>query len=69
MRNPWTIRTVCLLLALGFVVSLCACNAFSPQRQRRRAYVIRTDLDRMVDDVDWILGLHQPTSLYNETVR
>jgi hypothetical protein len=45
------------------------CNAFSPQRQRQRIYSIKTDLDRMVDDVDWILGLHRPSTLYNESMR
>ncbi len=38
-----------------------------PDRQRRRAYAIRTDLDRIADDVDYIFGLHRPSSLYDET--
>ena len=57
-----------LLCVIGLTF-LCGCNAFSPERQRQRTYAIKTDLDRMVDDVDWILGLHRPSSLYNENMR
>lgn len=59
-------------IGLLFVLALAViggCNAFSPERQRQRTYSIKTDLDRMVDDVDWILGLHRPTTLYNENMR
>ena len=57
-----------LLFVLG-LTCLGGCNAFSPQRQGQRTYSIKTDLDRMVDDVDWILGLHRPSTLYNESMR
>lgn len=68
MRNHWTARILCLLAVIGLLIA-CGCNAFTPRRQRRRSYAIRTNLDRAVDDVDWMLGLHRPTSLYDETMR
>ncbi|MFW6044911.1 MAG: hypothetical protein ACOCR1_04120 [Planctomycetota bacterium] len=65
--------SVCVLALLGVssaVMSGCrAMNAFSPQRQRQRRYAIDTDLDRMVDDADWILGLKRPSGLHNENMR
>jgi hypothetical protein len=30
---------------------------------------VSRDLDRLVDDVDWILGFNHPSQLYDETVR
>jgi hypothetical protein len=64
MRRKWLVHTLCLLAVL--CISLTAgCNAFTPERNRMRMHSIRTDLDRMVDDVDWILGLQEPTPLYN----
>jgi hypothetical protein len=68
MKKLRIVALVGLLSVMGFVF-LGGCNAFSPERQRQRTYSIKTDLDRMVDDVDWILGLHRPTTLYNESMR
>lgn len=61
-------RVLCLLAAL-VLVAACGCNAFTPQRQRMRAYAVMTDLDRAVDDIDWMLGTYRPTRMYDESVR
>jgi len=66
MKGNWIARILCLLL-IGTMVVAVGCNAFSAQRNRRRLYTVRTDLDRMVDDVDWVLGFSGPTKLYDET--
>jgi len=57
---------LCLLAALAIVASL-GCNAFSAERQSRRVYVIRTDLDRIPDEIDWILGLDEPSIIYEDS--
>ncbi len=66
MRNWWLTRLLCVCALAGLVVSL-GCNAFSADRQRRRAISIRTDLDHMVDDFDWILGLDEPSTLHEQS--
>ena len=64
MRRKWFIHAICLLGLL--CISLTAgCKAFSPERNRMRMHSIRTDLDRMVTDVDWILGFQEPSPLYD----
>jgi hypothetical protein len=68
MKRLLAARVLCAFVALVLIMSAgCAFN--TPLRQRRRAYTIRTDLDRAVDDIDWVLGLHRPTTLYDETMR
>lgn len=66
MKGKRFARVVCLLLICSFVI-IAGCQAFSAERNRRRRYSMRTDLDRLVDDVDWILGLQRPSRLYDET--
>ena len=66
MRKRWLVRLTFMLTVAVIIVSV-GCNAFSEERQRRRSVSIWTDLDHMVDDVDWALGLDQPSSLYEET--
>jgi len=68
MRSSRAARVICLVVAAGFLL-ICGCGAYSPERQRNRAYVTRTDLDHATDDVDWILGLTQPTQSFDESVR
>jgi len=58
--------TLCALVVLSVSLLFAGCNFFSAERNRRRAYTIRTDLDRMADDVDWILGFDRPSRLYDE---
>ena len=66
MMRTWLVRIACVLVVCSFALSV-GCNAFSAERNRRRMYTVRTDLDRMVDDVDWILGLDRPTKMYDPT--
>ncbi len=71
MNRCWAARILCLLAVIGMVI-VCGCsamNAYSPERKRRRAYSVRTDLNRMVDDVDWIMGWHRPTRSFDESMR
>ena len=66
MRSRWLTRLLCLVAATGLVLSL-GCNAFSAERQRRRVQTSMTDLDRIPDDFDWILGFDEPSILYEPT--
>jgi hypothetical protein len=59
-------RIVCLLALFGLVLGLCGCGMFDPDRNRRRRYVVKTDLEHFVDDLDWILGLDKPSMLYED---
>ena len=72
MRHSWGARTLLLAAALSLLVAsgcgIMWAGMTDPERQHRRAYTIRTDLDRIWDDVDWMLGLHRPTPLYDETI-
>ena len=64
MRRKWIVHALCLLTVL--CISLTAgCNTFSPERNRMRMHSIRTDLHHMSQDVDWILGLQEPSELYH----
>ena len=64
MKSGWLTRIACiavlscLLLALG-------CTAPTPERQRRRAYVTKTDLEHMMDDVEWLLGYEHPVRSFD----
>ena len=69
MNKSWAAFIVCAfaVLALTFV---SGCAAYkTPDNQRRRAYTMKTDMENMVDDVDWVLGQHRPSLLYDEGMR
>ena len=67
MKGYWAGPILCLLAALFLIMSV-GCSAFNtPERRRMRAYTIRTDMDRAVDDISWILGWDRPSVLYDET--
>ncbi len=66
MRNRWLAAMLCLVAVAGLVISM-GCNAFTPERNRRRVAVMQSDMDRMVDEVDWLLGLDEPSTLYEDT--
>ncbi|MHC4592490.1 MAG: hypothetical protein ACYS8L_07340 [Planctomycetota bacterium] len=67
MASRWLTVTLCMLTLIGTLVSLGCANAFTEERTRRRQYAIETDLDHMIDDIDWVLGLDEPSILYEET--
>jgi hypothetical protein len=66
MKKRLLIHILCLLTVVCMSLAM-GCNAFSAHRNRKRMHTMRTDLDRMVDDVDWILGFHEPTQLYDQS--
>ena len=69
MKTAWTARVLCLVVALSIVaISGCA-GAFTPERKRRRQMAIRTDIEHMYDDVDWVLGVHQPSRSFDDELR
>ena len=69
MRGCWAVRISCVLAVLVLVVA-CGCSTYNtPQRQRMRAYTVQTDLDRAVDDLDWVLGYSRPQTMYDYTSR
>jgi hypothetical protein len=51
---------LCLLTVGGICVSLGCSNYLSVEKERRRAYVVRTDWNHAGDDLDWSLGLSNP---------
>lgn len=59
-------RIVCLLAVASLFLSMCGCGMFDPDRNRRRRYVVRTDLEHFVDDFDWVLGIDKPSMLYED---
>jgi hypothetical protein len=69
MRGCWAVRIFFLLVVLVLVVA-CGCSTYNtPRRQRMRAYTVQTDLDRAVDDWDWIIGMDRPQVMYDSTSR
>ena len=58
---------VAFLAAIILASTLGCANAFSEERNRRRLQVIRMDLEHMVDDIDWVLGLDEPSVLYEDS--
>lgn len=66
MRQRSVILTLCLLAVIGLIVST-GCNAFSPEKMERRRRVVRQDLQLIPDDVDWVLGLDEPSVVHEET--
>ena len=56
---------LCLLTVAGFAMSL-GC-AVSEERSRRHAYVIHEDLHHLGQDIDWVLGLDEPSGVYDDS--
>ncbi len=56
---------LCLLAVAALILST-GCAYFTPQKNARRLRVARADLSRLPDDVDWVLGLDEPTILYED---
>ena len=57
------------ILALGLCVWIlvgAGCSLVDPDDNRRRLNVMKTELDLMVEDLDFILGLDQPSRLVYE---
>lgn len=54
-------------IALSFGTGCHATSWSSAKRQRRRQYVIETDLDNLTKDLDYVLGLRNPSRLVDET--
>jgi hypothetical protein len=58
---------LCLLVVAGLAMSLGCRNTYSAERVRMRTYSMQTDADHIVDDVDWALGLDEPSILYEDS--
>ncbi len=71
MNETWkTVVILMVCLSVSLVASGCQMLKINtPERKRKRMYTIKTDLDRMVDDADWVLGLQRPSRLHNEAMR
>lgn len=67
MARRWVAILVCLLAAAALCASLGCRNALSAERVRMRTYSMQTDADHIVDDVDWVLGLEEPSILYEDS--
>ena len=66
MRNRCLRAFFCLLAVAGLVLST-GCGMFTPERNQRRLDVMKADMARIPDEIDWILGLDEPSSLHEET--
>jgi len=67
MKSHWLAGLVCVVTLAAMVLSAGCSNPVSADRNRRRAYVVQTDLDHMTDDIDWALGLDEPSILYEDS--
>ncbi len=63
MRKRWLAVVMCLVIGATFAVSL-GCTS---ERSAIAANSIRKDVSRLPDDVLWVLGLDEPTILYEDT--
>ena len=63
MTSRWVTVVLCLLTVVGLSASL-GCSA---ERNRYRSYSMKRDLDRLVDDVDWALGLDETNICYEDS--
>ena len=63
MISRWITVVLCFVMFIGVSASL-GCTA---ERNRYRANSIGDDLDHMVDDVDWALGLDERSMVYEDT--
>ena len=67
MRTRWLAVALCAVVAM-VLMAATGCSAFTPERTRMRMNVVRTDMDRIIDDIDWLFGLHRPSQIYDETL-
>jgi hypothetical protein len=63
MIARWLTVVLCFLLLVGISAAL----GCSVERNRYRTDSMRTDLDHLVDDVDWALGIDEPSILYEDS--
>jgi hypothetical protein len=63
MRSRWLVTILCLATMIGLFVS----TGCSPERNARRVSTMRSDWERIPDEVDWLFGLDEPSILYEET--
>ena len=70
MGNIRRILIILLIAVVGAFFTACeAMQYHTPARERRRRHVVETDLYHMADDIDWVLGLDRPSTLYDQTLR
>jgi hypothetical protein len=59
-----------VLLAVAVMLVSAGCGSMvSEERRARRRYVIQKDLEAMMDDIDWVLGLDSPSGLTQDAFR
>jgi len=66
MKNRFIVAALCML-ALAGAALLTGCQV-TPEQSREQAYVKHMDRSRINDDWTWILGLDDPSILYNESL-
>jgi hypothetical protein len=67
MSSRWLTVVLCSLALIGVSLSLGCAEMFSAERNRRRSYVMKSDVDRIPDEIDWALGLDEPSTLYEDS--
>ncbi|MHC4480309.1 MAG: hypothetical protein ACYS8K_03775 [Planctomycetota bacterium] len=67
MASRWLAGLLCLVTLMAILLSVGCANAFTEERVRRRKFAMETDLDHLIDDVDWALGIEEPSILYEDS--
>ncbi len=63
MRKRWLAVVMCLIIGATFTGTL----GCSSTRSATAVASMRQDLNRLPDDVQWALGLDEPSILYEDT--
>jgi hypothetical protein len=64
MRKRWLAVVMCLVIGATFAVSL----GCTPQRRAIANASVNNDVNQLQDDLQWIVGLDEPSILYEDTV-
>jgi hypothetical protein len=56
------------LVAVAALVVCTGCGMFTPERNARRVAIMKEDMSHIPDEVDWLLGLDDYSSLYDDTL-
>jgi hypothetical protein len=57
-----------LCLAALFCTVLTSGCSSDPARRYTQTYTVRTDLGRLAHEIDWILGLDEPSILFDASM-
>jgi hypothetical protein len=67
MFRRWLAASICLLVVVSASMSLGCARFYSRERMARRQYIYDRETDLMVDDIEWALGVDDPSMLYEDS--